>query len=230
MIHLVRPAEPDDLIRNHARWTDRWTASCVSGQKIEWATRAAKNALKAPLLALTRGKCAFCESVLNVTSFIEIEHYHAKTVKQELVFHWPNLFPACGRCNNKKNDVDHQGRLLKPDEENPEPLLWLHRATGELQPHPNLAPHEAKRVDATIEAYDLQRGPLCIERLKKMGFVERWLRRLENGQGKSKECRDEWQMIVDPTTPWKFVIRHTLTRAGQPELAEFDRRRFLQES
>jgi hypothetical protein len=147
-----------------------------------------------------------------------------------LVFHWPNLFPSCGICNNIKSDVDHQGRLLKPDEEDPEPLLWLHRATGELQPHPNLAPHDAGRVKATIEAYDLQRGPLCIERLKKMGFVERWLRRLANGQGLTPECQEEWQTIVAPREPWKFVIRHTLTRAGQAEFAECDRQRFLEES
>jgi len=37
-------------------------------------------------LELTRGKFAFCEGVLNVTSFVEIEHYHAKTLGKDILW------------------------------------------------------------------------------------------------------------------------------------------------
>lgn len=182
--------------------------------------------LTAPLLEFARGKCAFCEGILNVTSFIEIEHYHAKTVRQDLVFHWPNLFPSCGICNRLKGDFDHQDSLLKPDEEDPEPLLWLHPGTGELQPHPSLTPEQAERVTATIDAYDLKRGALCAQRIDMMNFVNRWLDRLNKGLGDSAECRADWHDMTRPEKQWKFVIRHVLTLRGQAQLAEIDREIF----
>jgi hypothetical protein len=127
-----------------------------------------------------------------------------------------------------KGELDHQGTLLKPDEEDPEPLLWLHPGTGELQPHPSLTPEQAGRVTATIEAYDLQRGALCAQRIEMMNFVSRWLSRVAAGRGESVECQKEWEYIVHPSTAWKFVIRHTLTLAGQAQLAEIDRQAFSQ--
>lgn len=229
MIRLTRPAEPSSLARNRAKWTTRWTNSLQAGIKIEWATRTARKCLQNPLLDLSRGKCAFCEGVLNVTSFIEVEHYHAKTIRQNLVFHWPNLFPCCGICNRLKADMDHQGTLLKPDEEDPEPLLWLHPGTGELQPHPSLAADQAEKVRSTIQTYNLNRGALCAQRLDIMSFVSRWLVRVAGGQAASEECREEWRYMTRPTTPWKFVIRHTLTLAGQAKLAEIDRQVFWQQ-
>lgn len=207
----------------------RWTNSLKAGSKIDWATQTARMCLQAPLLEFSRGKCAFCEGVLNVTSFIEIEHYHAKTVRQDLVFHWANLFPGCGICNRLKANLDHQGTLLKPDEEDPEPLLWLHPGTGDLQPHPSLTGAQTGRVKSTIETYNLNRGALCVQRIEMMNFVNRWLSRVAGGHGESAECKEEWQYITRGTTPYKFVIRHTLTLAGQAALAEIDREIFQQQ-
>jgi len=162
-----------------------------------------------------------------LTSYDEIEHYHAKTVKPDLVFDWQNLFPACGLCNRSKGDLDHQGRLLKPDAENTELLLWLHPDSGELQPHPTLDPAESQRVLETVKAYDLQRGALCAERIDMMNFVKRWLIRAAGEVNASPECRDEWNYMIRPSTPWKFVIRHVLSQSGQEQLAEIDRQTFL---
>jgi hypothetical protein len=162
-----------------------------------------------------------------VTSFIEIEHYHAKTVRPESVFDWQNLFPACGICNRRKADLDHQGRLLKPDLDNPELLLWLDPGTGELQPHPTLDAVQQQRVQETIKAYDLQRGPLCSARIAMMTFVNNWLTRVAGAPEISDECRQEWHYMSHPKTPWKFVIRHVLTLAGSAHLAEIDRQSYL---
>ncbi len=224
----MRPTEPESLTRFRARWTTRWTDSLRDGSRIDWATPSAKRILRGLLLALSRGKCAFCEGILRLTSSDEIEHYHAKTVRPELVFDWPNLFPACGICNRSKGDLDHQGRLLKPDTENPELLLWLNPDTGELQPHPALdaEPEQARRVKETIEAYGLQRGALCAQRIEMMDEVNRWLRRIDNQADISQECREEWEKLIHPSRTLKFVIRHVLTLGGQPQLAEIDRQRF----
>ena len=227
MIRLVRPEAPNQLAKNRVKWTARWTDSLRNGKKIEWATPSAKLTLREPLIALCYGKCAFCEGLLNVTSFVEIEHYHAKTIQPELVFDWHNLFPACGICNRRKADIDHQGRLLKPDREDPELLLWLDPGTGELQPHPTLDVPQQQRVQETIAAYNLQRGALCSERIEMMNFVNRWLARMAGLTDVSEECRQEWLYMSNPQTPWKFVIRHVLTLAGSAHLAEIDRQAYL---
>ncbi len=227
MVRLIRPAEPESLTRNRVKWTSRWTDSLRDGTKISWATTTARQALQAPLLACSRGKCAFCEGVLNVTSFIEIEHYQAKTVRPELVFDWQNLFPSCGICNGSKGDFDHQGRLLKPDQDDPELFLWLNPVNGELQPNPTLDAGQARRVTETITAYGLQRGALCAQRIEMMNFVNRWISRAAGELAASPECQEEWNIMTRPSTPWKFVIRHVLTLAGQGRLAEFDRQAFL---
>lgn len=230
MIQLVRAAEPEPLTRNRGKWTTRWTTSLSLGKQIPWATQTAVRVLRDPLLAISRGKCAFCEGVLRLTSHDEIEHYHAKTIRPDLVFEWQNLFPACGICNRSKGDLDHQGRLLKPDVENPELVLWLHPDSGELQPHPALDDAHAQRVRETIAAYNLQRGTLCAERINTMRFVKRWLTRAAGEVSASAECKEEWQYLIRPSTPWKFVIRHVLTLAGETQLAEMDREAFLRGS
>ena len=227
MIQLIRPAEPDFLIQNRVQWTARWISSLGEGRKINWATKSAQTLLRPILTSISYGKCAFCESVLALTSYEEIEHYHSKVVRPELVFHWPNLFPACRVCNGSKGEVDHQGRLLKPDEEDPELLLWLHPDTGELQPHPTLDTAQEQRVRQTIDAYKLQRGTLCNARIEMMKRVNRWLARISGQPDMPPECREEWLELVHPSTPWKFVIRHTFILHGQAQLAEIDRQTFL---
>jgi hypothetical protein len=158
---------------------------------------------------------------------MEIEHYHAKTVQQDLVFEWRNLFPACRVCNGTKGERDHGGLLLRLDEEDPEPLLWLDPGTGELQPHPTLGPELANRVNETIEAYGLRRGELCARRIEMMDRVTEWLASVENQADPSPASAREWSRIVNPRTPLKFVIRHVLTRHGQGQLAKIDRQTFL---
>jgi uncharacterized protein (TIGR02646 family) len=228
LVHLVRQAEPKSLTRYRAKWTARWSKCLSQGRTIGgWATPAARRALQAPLLALSHGKCAFCEGILNLTSFIEIEHYHAKTVRHELVFDWDNLFPSCGICNRTKGDLDHQGRLLKPDRDDPESFLWLNPDNGELEPSPLLDAEQSQRVLATIAAYGLQRGALCAQRIEMMKFVNRWIARAAGVSASSPECQEEWNYLIRPSTPWKFVIRHTLTLKGLERLAEIDRSAFL---
>ncbi len=227
MILLVRPAEPDSLTRNRTQWTNRWINIRETGGTANWATPAAKSALRNPLLAFSRGKCAFCEERLRVTSYMEIEHYHAKTVQPALAFEWRNLFPACRICNGTKGELDHAGLLLRLDEEDPEPLLWLDQGTGELEPHPSLAPEQARRVDETTKAYGLKRGELCARRIEMIERVNEWLASVENQVDITPASDREWKRIVDPYTPLKFVIRHVLARRGQAQLAEVDRQAFL---
>ena len=178
------------------------------------------------MLKLAHGKCAFCESLLEVTSFLEIEHYSAKTIHPGLAFEWDNLFPICRFCNGCKRDIDHNGLLLKPDVEDPEGLLWLNPDSGELEPNAGLDTQIHERVERTFDICKLQRGALCAKRIETMTRTINWLDRMADQQSLDGRLQKEWEHLVNPSTEYKFVIRHVLRIRGLPQLADYDRVRF----
>jgi len=220
-----RGPPPEKLVKRRGFWTSRWEEIHARLRQWDWATSSAKEVLREALLPLTHGKCAFCESTLGVTDSPQVEHYVAKTVAPSLAFEWTNLLPACGKCNGAKLDVDHAGRLLKPDVEDPEPYFRIHPDTGRLDPHPALDPTRWGRALETIRLLDLQRGPLCAKRAARLVHVKRWLLRLSE-DGLTAEIQSEWEELIDPATEYKLVIRRTLELGGQTPLAQEDRRRF----
>jgi len=179
------------------------------------------------LRRLAHRKCAFCESKLELTAYLEIEHYWAKTLRPEQAFDWPNLFPVCRLCNNAKSDTDHGGLLVRPDVQNPETILWLNPDSGRLEASAGATESDCARVKRTIDLCDLQRGTLCDERIVTMEAVIHWLERVSEQHGVlDARLRKEWDRLTKPTTPYKFVIRHVFTIRGEPRLAAWDRARF----
>lgn len=172
----ARPAAPAALTRNRRVWTERWKAIHEAGEHGDWATQAAKRVLKAPLLAMTWGKCAFCESPLDVQVFAQIEHYISKRIACHKAFDWKNLFPVCQICNTCKRDADHGGSLLKPDSEDPELFFWI-TPEGDLEPYPGLSDESKFRAEETIRLCNLNRGDLRAARQRIADNVRRWLTR-----------------------------------------------------
>ena len=214
MVHAPRTSPaPSELIKHGARWTARYQSIASGSSTGDWAPQSAKKVLRAALRELAHGKCVFCESALEVTAYLEIEHYVAKTVTPSLAFEWTNLLPACRLCNNAKGEQDHQGALLKPDAEDPEPYFWIHPDTGKLEPHPRLDEAHAHRAKETIRICDLQRPALCTKRVEMLMRVLRATGSL-------------WKELCDPRTEYKLVLRHALEIRGQHALAEYDRERF----
>jgi uncharacterized protein (TIGR02646 family) len=121
---------------------------------------------------LAHGKCVFCESPLEVSGDLEIEHYASKTLNPDRTFEWANLLPSCRLCNRSKGNLDHGGALLKPDIEDPEPFFWIHPDTGRLEPHPQLDAAQTQRAMSTIQLCDLQRPGLCTKRAEMLSRVE----------------------------------------------------------
>lgn len=228
MVRLVRAASPQFLIDNRDRWTQRWIEILAGTRNGDWATQTAKRKLSAALIPMTRGKCAYCESRLEVTSYTEIEHHIAKTVDPDSAFEWSNLFPMCRLCNGAKGDEDHEGMLLKPDVDDPQELFWLNPDTGELEPITGLDRRSQNRVLETIRLCDLKRGALCAKRLEAMDFVIHWLERTSMLLGGKLDAQlvKEWARICSPETEYKFVIRHVLLTKGEPRLASLDRTLF----
>ena len=220
MIHTPRrTSAPIGLLRHEQRWTARFARICAGEYTGDWATRRAKKVIRDSLLTITHGKCIYCESTLGVTSELNVEHYIAKSVRPEISFEWTNLLPACRLCNGEKGEADHGGRLLKPDEEDPEPFFWIHPDTGKLEPHPALNSDQRHRAEETIRLCKLQRGALCTGRIDMMNRVSRWISR-------GLKDMDEWDEFRRPTTEYKLVLRHVLKQKGLEVLADEDRRQF----
>jgi len=219
MVHTPRLLPPPpELVKHGKRWTSRFQAIASGSTKGDWATQTAKKVLSAALRGLAHGKCVYCESALEVTSYLEIEHHVAKTVAPELAFEWTNLLPACRVCNNAKGEQDHKGALLKPDAEDPEPYFWIHPDTGKLAPHPKLDESQSRRANETIRLCDLQRPALCTKRVE---MLIRVLRTLSSPEVTGPVLEE----LLSPSTEYKFVLRHVLETRGQHQLAEIDRMR-----
>jgi uncharacterized protein (TIGR02646 family) len=216
---------PQSLAANSTRWTLRFKQILAGTQTGDWATRGAKRDLSAALYKLALGKCVFCESPLGVSGDLEVEHYISKVVNPDLAFVWSNLLPSCRLCNRSKGDQDHEGSLLKPDIEDPEPFFWVHPDTGKLELHPRLDADGRRRAEETIRICNLQRPALCTKRAEMLARVGRWLNSLSSS-GLSEPLREEWEFLSDPTAEYKFVIRHVLEIRGYHELSAYDRRRF----
>jgi uncharacterized protein (TIGR02646 family) len=227
MVHTPRHSgEPPAFTQRKPEWTARFQEIHAGSRTGDWATRNAKQLLRQHLYSLAYGECVYCESALDVTAELQIEHYHSKNCYPERAFEWTNLLPACTKCNVAKAEHDHEGSLLKPDLEHPEPFFWLHPDTGELQPHPTLDDADKQRALATIRLCNLQRPALCTQRADMLQRVSRWLSRLSLETAPSSMLRDEWNEFTDPRGQYKFVLRHKLRQAGLHLLAELDRQNF----
>jgi len=225
-----RPSAPPALTLSRSAWTARWKKIAAAGTGRDWATQKAKRDLKKPLLALTWGKCVFCEGTLGSQAYPPIEHYISRKVAPGRAFQWTNLFPVCQICNRSKGDADHQGRLLKPDAEDPEPFFWI-GPEGDIAPHPTLNTEEALRAAETIRLCDLNRGGLREDRFTVAGLVGRWVRRTAGlVDGLDELAQEEWDEISDPRHPHKVVVRHELTQRSAPGLAAADRQFFQRRS
>ncbi|SPF49287.1 hypothetical protein SBA4_4030016 [Candidatus Sulfopaludibacter sp. SbA4] len=220
-----RPRAPLQLVRKKAAWTERWEQILAGSSSGDWAPQSAKAALRKPLLALTHGKCAFCETRLGKDVYPQIEHYVSRKVAPRRAFEWRNLLPVCQMCNVSKGHSDHARDLLKPDDEDPEPYFRI-GPEGEITPHPRLDESGKRRADKTIRLCDLTRGGLQVSRSEVAQQVRWWLDRsagLANGLNQEIE---EWKHLSDPRMEYKLVVRHVLTQNHHPELADLDRQRF----
>jgi uncharacterized protein (TIGR02646 family) len=220
-----RPAAPEQLLASARRWTDRFEAVINGTQSGDWATRGAKKIIGLALRGLAHGKCIYCESALEVTVDLEIDHYVAKTLDPGLAFEWTNLLPSCRLCNRPKLNHDHANALLKPDIEDPEPFFWIHPDTGKLEPHPTLSTADKYRAEETIRLCNLERAALCTRRIEMLGRVNRWLQQIA-AHGLSPALREDWESMSNPGGEYKFVLRHALVLHGRGDLAQFDRDRF----
>ena len=59
------------------------------------------------LLKMSHAKCCYSECRLDEKSnYMEVEHFHAKSLYPDRVVEWENLFPSSKKCNTTKGNLD----------------------------------------------------------------------------------------------------------------------------
>ncbi|XCP86670.1 HNH endonuclease [Roseburia hominis] len=122
MIKLERGLPPEELTEEvKSELTRLYTEDKA---KDVWNSPKIKKPLKSALLQMSHGKCSYCECVLEIESKdATIDHFLPKSSHMDKVVEWKNLFPACLRCNRKKND--NENRIVNPCEDDPKEYLAL---------------------------------------------------------------------------------------------------------
>lgn len=89
-----------------------------------------KDKIKEALLKLSNYKCAYCETELQVEdSYMEVEHFHPKSLYQSEVICWDNLLPSCKQCNGKKRNHDTKKKpIINPCKDEPKEHLCMEAA------------------------------------------------------------------------------------------------------
>jgi len=120
MIRLIREPRPAELTAElQKRLTEEYKKSGKAVWKQKW--------IKDALLKSSFGKCAFSEVKLEEEGkYMEVEHFHPKSLYPDEVLEWNNLLPISNVCNRKKKNLDTKRRpLVNPMEDNPQDYFYI---------------------------------------------------------------------------------------------------------
>ena len=118
LTYPTKPAELTDVV------VEQLTAEFKADKtKSVWQ----KDYIKSALLSMSFNKCCFCEAKIDEESkYMEVEHFHPKSLYEDDVVIWENLLPICKRCNTKKLNHDtKQEPMIHPAKDNPKEHLYL---------------------------------------------------------------------------------------------------------
>jgi uncharacterized protein (TIGR02646 family) len=137
MIFVQRTDEPQIMIRSGAQWLADLRTALAALERLEGDPSAtasqvksardkvtkAQNKYRHPqvkdaLVRMFKGKCAYCESLVTVVTYGQIEHFYPKAQYVDRTFRWDNLLLSCDVCNN----AQHKGTKF-PLDESGNPLL-----------------------------------------------------------------------------------------------------------
>lgn len=92
-------------------------------------------AVKRYLSVTYKGICAYCEAEVEVSNYLEVEHFNPKSHYPLVELDIHNLHLACKRCNNTKLDVSKP--ILSPnyylEDPNDSPVKWKTYSESELK-------------------------------------------------------------------------------------------------
>jgi uncharacterized protein (TIGR02646 family) len=134
MIRLCQQEIPEKLQKNQHFWTANLLNAvreygCYSNipesVKNSTVNKYRDDEIKHAIEKYTKGKCAFCESLIATVDFINIEHFYPKSIHYKFTFKWSNLLPSCRKCNISKDNFDTKKYpFVNPLKDNPENLFY----------------------------------------------------------------------------------------------------------
>ena len=122
MIKLSRGEKPEELTNDVCEELKKLYAE--DKDRDVWNSSKIKEPLKKAMLEMSYGKCSYCECKLRIESKdVTIDHFLPKSDNPDEVVEWENLFPACLRCNRKKNKREE--RIVNPCVDEPKEYLGV---------------------------------------------------------------------------------------------------------
>jgi uncharacterized protein (TIGR02646 family) len=199
------------------------------------------HSIRKDLLILYNGKCAYCETKIEVGSNTCVDHYRPKSIYYWLAYEWSNLLPTCDKCNTKKSDkfpIRKRGRaqysknafpadspsllseeplVIHPEIDNPIDFLTFD-ADGRI-----FAKKDSVRGSVTIQLLGLNRDHLQTDRKKQILDIFRMLENqtrklLEYLRKKDIDIKnfEAYKDLVPPMFDTVFEMLVLLQNPGNP--------------
>lgn len=114
MRRLRKGPKPPILILHEEEWTTAYVSAYgtpLEKSREKWRHEQIRHGLREE----ARGRCAYCEALIEDVSFINVDHLIPKSLRPDLAHRWDNLTGACTRCNVAKGSFyDERDGLLNP--------------------------------------------------------------------------------------------------------------------
>lgn len=134
------------------------------------------------LMEMQGAYCAYCEDQISEGNR-HIDHFYPKSLYQEKIFDWDNLFLSCGNdhsthCGHGKGDKDPIN-VIKPDRDNPADY-FAYNAGGEVFAREDISQEMQERAKNTISLLVLNDPLLRDKRSRRYenllkNITEQWL-------------------------------------------------------
>ena len=198
MIKLERGERPEELTDEVCEELKKLYAE--DNDEDVWNSPKIKKPLKKAMLEMSHGKCSYCECRLEIESKdATIDHFLPKSKNPDEVVEWKNLFPACLRCNRKKNN--HEETIINPCENVPREYLGIRKANRFRFKAIDFEGIGKNTIDV-INLNDIQR--VMIPRMKEWESLEERLIEIEDDLkevGFKKKYKNRLQKLMEDCLP-----------------------------
>ena len=202
MIKLNRGEKPKELTAEVCNELKKLYAE--NKDRDVWNSPKIKEPLKRAILEMSYEKCSYCECKLAVESKdVTIDHFLPKSINPDKIVEWENLFPACLRCNRKKNNREE--KIINPCNDEPKKYIGVSNANRyRLKPIGSTGIGE--NTLEVIGLNDIDR--VMIPRMKEWETLKDHLLEIEEdikecGYGYKRKYKNRLQKIMEECLPEK---------------------------
>jgi uncharacterized protein (TIGR02646 family) len=181
------------------------------GRRIFLTVWSSDKRVKTALDAWSKGKCAYCEALINASRSQQVEHFKPKSLFPSLAYDWSNYFLACNGCNGAKLDKwPETGDYVRPDQGQLE-ALFIFDSRGCM-----MALQAGSEAQLTVDHFELDRSGLRRARRVAIRLQLDMLRDvMESGLPMDKMRRLAQRLVrraEAPTVPYSQALGQNLRR------------------